>query len=73
MDENIVKFPPTEQAILKEVLHVINYESVWRKGKGYDRVWDCIILDESHKIKNRTTKQTSFILKLALKAKYRTS
>jgi len=68
---DIVKFPPAEQAVLKEVLHVINYESVWRKGKGYDRVWDCIILDESHKIKNRTAKQTSFILKLALKAKYR--
>ena len=44
---DIVKFPPAEQAVLKEVLHVINYESVWRKGKGYDRVWDCIILDES--------------------------
>ncbi len=68
---DIVKFPPAEQAILEEVLHVINYESVWRKGKGYDKVWDCIILDESHKIKNRTAKQSRFILKLALKAKYR--
>ena len=68
---DIAKFPPAERIALEQILTVINYESVWRKGKGYDRVWDCIILDESHKIKNRTAKQTRFILKLALKAKYR--
>jgi SNF2 family DNA or RNA helicase len=68
---DIAKFPPAERIALEQILTVINYESVWRKGKGYDKVWDCIVLDESHKIKNRTTKQSSFILKLALKARYR--
>ena len=41
------------------------------KGKGYDREWDCIVPDESHKIKNRSSKRASFLLKLSLKAKYR--
>ncbi len=68
---DIEKFPKAEREALKRVVTVINYAMVWRKGKGFDRVWDCIILDESHKIKNRTTKRSSFLLKLALNAKYR--
>ena len=57
--------------MLKPVVCVINYDSVWRKNKGYDQDWDCIVLDESHKIKNRTSKRSAFLLKLALKSKYR--
>ena len=49
---------------------IINYERVWRKEE-FNKKWDIIILDESHKIKSRTTKQASFLLKLALTAKYK--
>ena len=60
-----------DKAYLENLISVINYDSVWRKGKGYDRQWDCIVLDESHYIKNRNSKRASFLLKLSLKAKYR--
>jgi SNF2 family DNA or RNA helicase len=64
-------FDKSEQKLLENLITVINYDSVWRKGKGYDRQWDCIVLDESHFIKNRTSKRSSFLLKLSLGAKYR--
>ncbi len=64
-------FDETARQILENSITVINYDSVWRKGKGYDREWDCIVLDESHKIKNRTSKRSAFLLKLSYKAKYR--
>ncbi len=64
-------FSKKDRQILENLITVINYDMVWRKGKGYDRQWDCIVLDESHKIKNRTAKRSAFLLKLSLKAKYR--
>ncbi len=64
-------FEKSDELILENLITVINYDSVWRKGKGYDGQWDCIVLDESHKIKNRTSKRASFLLKLSLGAKYR--
>lgn len=64
-------FNKADRAKLESIVTVINYDSVWRKNKGYDRQWDCIVLDESHKIKNRTSKRSKFLLKLSLKAKYR--
>lgn len=64
-------FDPEDRLLLEKSITVINYDSVWRKNKGYDRVWDCIVLDESHKIKNRTSKRSAFLLKLSLNAKYR--
>jgi SNF2 family DNA or RNA helicase len=64
-------FEKRDRLLLENLITVINYDSVWRKGKGYDRRWDCIVLDESHKIKNRTSKRSSFLLKLSLRAKYR--
>lgn len=68
---DIELFDKSDRVYLEKIISVINYDSVWRKGKGYNKEWDCIILDESHKIKNRTTKRSSFLLKLSLKAKYR--
>lgn len=64
-------FDPEDRLLLEKSITVINYDSVWRKNKGYDKVWDCIVLDESHKIKNRTSKRAKFLLRLALKSKYR--
>jgi len=67
---DIEKFSEADQKIFKNCVTIINYAMVWR-GKTYDKYWDCIVLDESHKIKNRTTKRAKFLLKLALKSKYR--
>ena len=64
-------FEQSDKWILENLISVINYDSVWRKNKGYDKQWDVIVLDESHKIKNRNSKRASFLLKLSLKAKYR--
>lgn len=68
---DIDKFDSKDKSDLENCITIINYDSVWRKGKGYDRQWDCIVLDESHWIKNRTSKRSCFLLKLSLKAKYR--
>lgn len=51
----------------------------WLASKNYnpnthgdfDKVWNMIILDESHKIKNRTSKQAIMCHRLALDARYR--
>ncbi len=64
-------FTESEAALLLKTIHLINYESVWRPNKGYDRHWDLIVLDESHRIKNRSANVTKFLLHLALSAKYR--
>ena len=64
-------FDSNDRSLLENSITVINYDSVWRKNKGYDREWGCIVLDESHKIKNRTSNRAKFLLKLALKSKYR--
>jgi SNF2 family DNA or RNA helicase len=68
---DIELFCESDEALLRNNITVINYDSVWRKNKGYDKQWDCIVLDESHKIKNRTSKRAKFLLRLALKSKYR--
>ena len=62
-----------EQHILNKYITVINYDKVWRgKEKSpYYKTWDCIVLDEAHYIKNRSSERSKFILKLATKSKYK--
>ena len=59
---------------LENIVEVTNYEQLLTKNgkkKYVDKKWDCIILDESHYIKNRSAKRTKACLQLALNAKYR--
>ena len=59
---------------LENVIEVTNYEQLLTKNgkkKYMNKKWDCIILDESHYIKNRSAKRTKACLQLALHAKYR--
>lgn len=59
---------------LENVLEVTNYEQLLTKSGKINymsKEWDMIVLDESHYIKNRTTKRTKACLELSLTAKYR--
>lgn len=47
---------------------VINYDAVWRGELGKliaSTQWDCVILDESHRIKSHTGKASKFLSKLS--------
>lgn len=68
-ERDVEKFTPKQQAILKKIT-VVNYDKVWR-WKQFDIQWDCIVLDEAHCIKNRTSKRASFLLRKSVDAKYR--
>ena len=66
-------FDDLYRELLRDSVSLINYESVWLKSNEarFKKPWGCIILDEAHAIKNRTSKQSSFLLKLAVDCKYR--
>lgn len=49
---------------------LVNYEKVWRR-KDYDKHFDIVVLDESHKIAHRTSKQAKFCMKYNRRSKYR--
>ena len=73
-ERDIELFNDQDQKIMNQKISIINYDKVWRTRKGenpYDKEWDLIVLDESHFIKNRTSKRSKFLLKLSVKAKYR--
>jgi SNF2 family DNA or RNA helicase len=59
--------------ILKKGITLINYDKVWRgeNKSPYYRKWGCIVLDEAHSIKNRTSRRGKFILKIGCMADYR--
>lgn len=72
-DRDIEKFDKPARDLLSNAIKLINYESVWRKGdkSPYFKAWGCVVLDEAHAIKNRTSKQAAFALKLATMSRYR--
>ncbi len=46
-------------------IFIVNYEKIWRLEKTLlNKEFDMLILDESHKIKTHSAKQSKFILKL---------
>lgn len=66
-------FSALEQDMLRESITLINYDKVWRGGEKspYYRKFGCIILDEAHNIKNRTSQRAKFILKISAMADYK--
>ena len=62
------KFSPIYQSLLKRKITVINYDLVWRRAE-FMRPWGCVVLDESHFIKHRTSRRAKFILKLGTLSK----
>ena len=72
-ERDIELFEPMDQSILRKGITLINYDKVWRgeKKSPYYKSYGCIILDEAHFIKNRSSKRSKFLLKIATMSKYR--
>lgn len=72
-ERDIELFNDLDREILKDGITLINYDKVWRgdKKSPYFKEWGCIILDEAHLIKNRTSRRSKFILRIATMSDYR--
>ena len=72
-ERDIELFNDLDREMLKDGVTLINYDKVWRgdKKSPYYKKWGCIILDEAHSIKNRTSRRSKFILRIATMSNYR--
>ena len=72
-ERDIELFNDLDREILKGGITLINYDKVWRgdKKSPYFKEWGCIILDEAHFIKNRSSRRSKFILRIATMSDYR--
>lgn len=72
-ERDIELFDPDDREILRSGITLINYDKIWRgdKKSPYYKKYGCIILDEAHLIKNRTSRRSKFLLRIATLADYR--
>ena len=72
-ERDLELFDSQDRELLKNGMTLINYDKVWRgdKKSPYFKKWGCIVLDEAHKIKNRTSRRSKFLLKIATMSDYR--
>lgn len=72
-ERDIELFDDLDRDILRDGITLINYDKVWRGGdkSPYYKKYGCIILDEAHNIKNRSSQRSKFLLKLACMVEYR--
>lgn len=72
-ERDLALFDDADRRQLENAITLVNYDKVWRGGEKspYNKAYGCIILDESHCIKNRATRRTAFLLNLAVKSDYR--
>ena len=72
-ERDIEHFEELDREILRDNITLINYDKVWRgeEKSPYYKKYGCIILDEAHAIKNRTSRRSKFLLKIASLADYR--
>ena len=72
-DRDIELFDELDREILREYITCINYDKVWRgeDKSPYNKKYGCIVLDEAHNIKNRTSQRSKFLLKIASLADYK--
>lgn len=68
---DIEKLSDLDADLIRSSLSLINYDKVWRGGdkSKYNREYGCIILDESHNIKNRTSQRAKFLLSIGCLSK----
>lgn len=72
-ERDIELFDVLDREMLRDGITLINYDKVWRgdKKSPYYKKWGCIILDEAHAIKNRTSRRSKFLLRIATMSDYR--
>lgn len=72
-DRDIELFDELDREILRASITCINYDKVWRgeDKSPYNKKYGCIVLDEAHNIKNRTSQRSKFLLKIASQADYK--
>jgi SNF2 family DNA or RNA helicase len=72
-ERDIEKFDEPIKTMLRDAITLINYDKVWRgeTKSPYYKKYGCIILDEAHLIKNRTSRRSKFLLKIACMSDYR--
>lgn len=72
-ERDLEKFSLEDQEKFRGAIDLVNYDKVWRKGKAspYYKKYGCIILDEAHYIKNRTSQRSKFLLEISAQAKYK--
>lgn len=72
-ERDIELFNEFDRDLLRSNITLINYDKVWRgdKQSPYYKSWGAIILDEAHFIKNRTSRRSKFLLKIACMSDYR--
>lgn len=72
-ERDIEKFDELDRDMLRDSITLINYDKVWRGDakSPYYKKYGCIVLDEAHLIKNRTSRRSKFLLKLACMSDYR--
>ena len=72
-ERDVELFDDLDRDILRDSITLINYDKIWRGGdkSPYYKKYGCIILDEAHLIKNRSSQRSKFLLKLACMADYR--
>lgn len=69
-ERDIEKFDEDDQLILKKSITLVNYDLVWRRD-NFKKPWGAIVLDEAHFIKNRSSKRSQALLKMAVHADYK--
>lgn len=72
-ERDVELFDEIDREILRDNITLVNYDKAWRGGdkSPYYKEYGCIVLDEAHCIKNRTSRRSSFLLKIACQAKYK--
>lgn len=72
-ERDIELFNDLDREILTSGITLINYDKIWRgeNKSPYYKKYGCIVLDEAHYIKNRTSRRSKFLLKIATMADYR--
>lgn len=72
-ERDIELFNDLDQEILRDSITLINYDKIWRgeEKSPYYKKYGCIVLDEAHSIKNRTSRRSKFLLKIAPMSDYR--
>ena len=68
---DIDKFFTGDEKDALQALELVSYDMVWRREYYINKVWDILVIDESHKIKTRTTRRAKALLKMSLNATYR--